>query len=109
MEDRAARIGRNEALFRTVNEEVKDLNERGAQLPSFEIVCECGSKSCMKLITVSPEEYEAVRSHSDQFFVTPGHDIEEVETVISRLERYAVVAKRPGIPTRVAEATDPRG
>lgn len=114
MEDRDARIGYNEALFRAVNEELGAQNAAGARLPSFEIVCECGSASCKKLITVTAREYESVRSRSNQFLVKPGHQIEEVEAVIDEIESvnahetYLIVTKRPGKPTRIAEATDPR-
>jgi hypothetical protein len=106
-----ARIGHNEALFRVTNEEVTDLAGRAK---TFEIVCECGYSNCRKMITVTPEAYERVRSHSDRFIVRADHQIEEVETVVDvvdsgwELGSYFVVEKGEGVPRQVAEETDPR-
>ena len=60
---------------------------------------------CLKLITVTKQEYELVRSHPDRFFARPGHEINDFETVVKRGEEYVVVAKRPGVPAWLAEAT----
>ena len=46
VDQRRARLARNEALFRNVNEQIDSLNDLGAALPSFPIVCECGAESC---------------------------------------------------------------
>jgi hypothetical protein len=113
-EETVARIGRNEAVFRVANEERERLaSEAGlAELP---LVCECGYSWCEETIVVAPEDYRRVRSHPDQFFVCPGHEIEGVESVVAVSEgvgakrAYLVVAKRPGLPSDIAEATDPRG
>src|SRR4051812_19459566 len=109
-----ARIGYNEALFRTVNEEIEGLVPEWVEA-TFEIVCECGDIGCRKMISVRPHAYSEVRSQPDRFFVRADHQIEEVETVVdvvegrSNLDTYFVVEKLEGIPQRVAERTDPRG
>ena len=47
MDERARRIGHNEALFREVNERVKALtDEFDAADEPMEIMCECGDRSC---------------------------------------------------------------
>jgi hypothetical protein len=113
-DETVARIGFNEARFRNVNEDIGRL-ALDAGPRTFEIVCECGSAGCTKLITVTPDAYCAVRSWPDRFFVRAGHEIDEVEAVVESVESdlpfgsYLVVSKGRGLPRRIAEATDPRG
>jgi len=101
-------VGENEALFRTVNEQVRDLNQTFLVEGTLRIVCECGEQSCIDQIELMPGEYEAVRSDSALFAVKPGHEVEDVETVVERKDGYWVVRKAPGAPQRIARATDPR-
>jgi 5-bromo-4-chloroindolyl phosphate hydrolysis protein len=108
MDDREARIARNEALFREVNEQIDTLNDAGAQAASIPVVCECGSNRCAEAIKISPAAYEAVRVHGDRFLIKSGHQFDDVETVVEEYADYAVVAKKPGEPRRIAEDTDPR-
>ena len=106
--ERARRVGENEALFRTVNEQVRDLNQTFLVEGTLRIVCECGEQSCIDQIELMPGEYEAVRSESALFAVKPGHEVEDVETVVERKDGYWVVRKAPGAPQRIARETDPR-
>jgi hypothetical protein len=108
--ERAKRIGRNEAILRQVNEQVEGLNETFATLTDrMVIVCECGDESCMEQIEISRGEYESLRSDPILFAVRPGHELADVEDVVSRHEGYHIVAKRPGVATRIAKETDLRG
>ena len=109
MDERARRVGANEAVFRHVNERIREVGERfGAGSSEASFVCECGDASCAELVEISLEEYEAVRTSPYRFFVVPGHDIPEVEDVVERHGRYDVVEKHPGSAAAVAAATDPR-
>jgi hypothetical protein len=108
MDESEARVGKNEALFREVNEQIDALNEAGAQVESLPIVCECGSASCWEVIQVDPDVYEAVRGHSERFLVAPGHEIDGVEDVVQETDTFIVVAKKPTGPRRLAEQTYPR-
>lgn len=101
-------MGENEALFRTVNEQVRDLNQTFLVEGTLRIVCECGEQSCIDQIELMPGEYEAVRTDSALFAVKPGHEVEDVETVVERKDGYWVVRKAPGAPQRIARETDPR-
>ena len=110
--ERSRRVGENEALFRSVNEQVHDLNRSFLVEGRLRIVCECGEQSCMDQIELSPAEYEAVREDSSLFAVKPGHDDPLVETVVDRRDEYWVVRKAPGAPQRSArrlEAMLPSG
>ena len=108
MNERARRIGANEALFRHVNERILEVGERfGGESAAANFICECGDASCAELVALTAEEYEAVRSSPYRFFVVPGHDIPDVEDVVERHGRYDVVEKHRGESAAVAAATDP--
>ena len=105
MTSREERLGSNEALFREVNERIKDVTWSH---DNAEFLCECGSETCAVPIRMGVEEYEAVRAHPRRFAIVPGHDIPDVERVVEEHEHYVVVEKLPGVPTEIATETDPR-
>lgn len=108
-DERAARIGRNEALFREVNEQIDGLNRTISQAErTMHIVCECGDLACSAGLVVPLPAYEEVRADPARFFVQPGHEAPDVEDVVEEQPGYTVVRKRPGTPERVAVETDPR-
>jgi hypothetical protein len=107
--DRDARIGMNEAVFRSVNERIQDVAgafEFGGE--PLDLICECGDASCVDRITMTQEEYEQVRSDSRQFAVAPGHDVLDVERIVARNKGYDVVRKFKDVPEKIARETDPR-
>ena len=101
-------MAKNEALFRQVNERIEEVNEKlgGAELSDF--LCECGDDDCTTPISLTLEEYEAVRSVPTQFAIAPGHEVIDVERVIRTGDRYSVVQKYAGEAGRIALQTDPR-
>jgi hypothetical protein len=99
------RVAMNEATFRKVNEGMEAGQEAGGLLT---FVCECGRLGCNKLISLSRDEYEAVRANSRRFALVDGHEIDEVEDVVERFDRYTVVEKRGKPEAEVVEHTDPR-
>ena len=109
MAERTIRIAANEALFREVNEQREQLNAGGAKQERLQVICECGSGSCSEPISIRVNDYEIVRSHSTWFIVKPGHQIEDVETVVEWHEAFSVVEKRAGTAAVLAEELDPRG
>jgi len=109
VDERAERVGRNEALFRQVNERLKQLGESfsiGSEMAEF--VCECGSASCAEPIRMTLAEYEAIRAEPELFAIVPGHETPNVEAVVRRRKGYDVVRKHEGEPARLARETDPR-
>jgi hypothetical protein len=108
VEDRERRIGRNEALFREVNERIERVS--GALRTGTDtmmILCECGNPDCVDHIEVSTAEYERVRDESTLFFVRPQHAKLDVETVVEHHDEYDVVRKN-GPAAEVARELDPR-
>ncbi|HVU77352.1 MAG TPA: hypothetical protein VHC67_07205 [Gaiellaceae bacterium] len=110
MDERGRRIGRNEAVFREVNEQIEGLNTRLAAVGErvLHVVCECGNLECVDQLTLPVAIYEEVRADPATFLVKPGHEIPDVETVVRREREYFVVRKEAGGPERLAAETDPR-
>ena len=109
MEERERRVGRNEALFRQVNEELEAL-EHVTRITdeTLGIVCECADLLCQERIEVPIDAYEEVRAESNLFLVVPGHEIPSTEEIVRPNEKYNVVRKHEGAPADVARETDPR-
>ncbi len=64
MEERARRVGENEALFRIVNEQVATLNERFERFGEpMSAICECGRFECNERVDVPAQAYEEVRKN----------------------------------------------
>ena len=101
------RIGRNEATFRSINEDIERGRDAEDDHTLVGFVCECGSADCSRLIELTPAEYEGIRSDPCRFAIVDGHEIEEVETVVERHARYVVVRKLEASGA-VAKETDPR-
>ena len=105
--ERKRTIARNEALFREVNERVEEVGG-GSPLEATDFLCECGNAECTESIALSGREYEQLRSDPLLFAVTPGHEIEDVEDVVSETDRFRTVRKREDAAS-VARKTYPRG
>jgi hypothetical protein len=106
----AARGARTQSLFRDVNERVKGINTAfSVAVPLGDWVCECANDACTERVALSPEEYEAVRSHAKRFVIAPdeSHLYPEIEDVVERSERYWVVQKI-GEAGELAARVDPR-
>jgi len=78
----------------------------------FEFLCECGAgergaAGCEEQIEMTVAEYEVVRQQDDRFALHPGHETEELETVLRRTERYVIVDKKAEVESLVED--DPRG
>jgi hypothetical protein len=101
------RIGRNESVFRDVNDAIEQGRWPGEEERAVAFRCECGRLGCNRLIEISLGEYRRVRAHPRRFFVVVDHDIPEAETIVETHERYVVVEKR-GEAGAAAEAADPR-
>jgi hypothetical protein len=106
IDSREVRIARNEALFREVNERVKEVSE-SAPAERIEFLCECGDEKCTQSISLSRSEYEALRSDPLLFGIERGHGIPDVEEVIAENDRFQTVRKHQD-EGRIARATDPR-
>src|SRR3954468_23435293 len=92
--ERQVRAGRNQSMFRMVNERLTELNEAFQSIDGgYVIACECAAVGCTEMLTITAGEYEAVRSEPDRFVVLPEHVYPNVETVVDEHPAYVVVAK----------------
>ena len=105
MSERTERIGRNEGLFREVNERIDQLQAGQDEPNTFEIVCECGRASCTERFPITHEEYRALREDVHLFAVVPGHERPDLERTIARWEHYLVVEKTDPDAAEAAEET----
>lgn len=107
-EDRTERAGRNQTLFREVNERLEGLAKAFQHVTETSTFsCECADLRCIARMDLRLSEYEAVRSHPNQFAVLPGHVYPDVEEVVAENDRYIIVSKL-GVAAEIAEKTYPR-
>jgi hypothetical protein len=108
-DERARRVGHNEALFRQVNERIEDLNAAFATVSqTFAVVCECGELGCTEQLELPPAVYERTRQSPVRFVVKPGHRARDIEHVVEADDDYLVIEKDQPVAKQVAEETDPR-
>lgn len=109
MDERALRRGKNEVMFRNVNERLREVGEGFSLITDVaEFVCECGNSSCTERVQLSLAAYEEIRAEPTRFFVIKGHEQPEYEKVVSEEQGYLIVEKLPGGPAGVAIRDDPR-
>jgi hypothetical protein len=93
MDERSARLAKNETIFRAGNEIID--KAAGGRLERAPYLCECGEQTCLARVELTPAEYEAVRAHPARFFVVPGHeDLTAGEAVVVQHECFTVVEKQ---------------
>ena len=103
MDERARRIGENEALYRSINDKIESLNETFCVVAeTMAVICECGQLECSEQIELDIPTYEHVRADPTHFVVLPGHELPDVETIIERHDGFNVVRKNPGGPAEIA-------
>jgi hypothetical protein len=107
MERTPEQIARTEALFRNVNEEIRDASGR-FEAEVGEFVCECSDPTCTEHVEVPLEEYEEVRSDPTRFLVRPGHVKGPIERVVSRNHRYTVIEKVDRVIATIVKRLNPR-
>ena len=104
MDARTERIGRNEDLFRKVNDQIEGVNEAfGTITGTMSILCECGKLECIEQIALTLDEYRTLRADPTRFAVKPGHELPNVERVVERHEGYVVIQKAKGDAAQLAE------
>jgi hypothetical protein len=85
------RLARNQAIFREVNQRLREIASRPADLTDY--LCECSEVGCAATVELDNGEYEAVRSLPNVFVIVPGHERLEVERVLEDNDRFMLVEK----------------
>jgi hypothetical protein len=90
---RASEARGTEDTFRSANREIvkvaQDLGA-GAAVP---FLCECSDRACREIVRLPWREYAAIHEHPHRYVVTPGHELLEVEQLVSESSAYNVVEK----------------
>ena len=102
-------MARNEAASREINEKIEQAYQGEPPANRIDIVCECARMTCDAAIDITLNEYEHVRKDARQFAILPGHLVGDIEWIVFENDRFAVVAKREGVPANVARDENPRG
>lgn len=109
-EQHVVRAAENQAIFRSVNEQLVSLNEAFDQFTeTAEFVCECARIDCVERIEMTLAEYADVRSNPATFVVAPStaHYVPEVEVLVAAREHYFVLQKI-GPAAEIAKRLAPR-
>jgi hypothetical protein len=98
VKERLERQARNEDMMRSVNDRIaaldKSATDWAAPDQQFEFQCECGkTEGCDGRVLMTLGEYDRVRSQRDRFAVAPGHEADEIESVVEQDERFVIVDK----------------
>jgi hypothetical protein len=102
------KLARNQTLFREINDRIHELaGHLGSSRRDIQIICECSDDTCSEPITVPIADYEQVRHFAARFLVRPGHEIPEIERLISQNSEHIVVEKLGRAATVAAEARRP--
>jgi hypothetical protein len=107
---REERLANNEVLFRDLNERIADVAEPQGRPDDghvYEFLCECSNVACDLRLPLTLTAYEDVRKDPTRFIVAVGHELPEIEVVLSRTDDYQVVVKQGEAAELVAEK-DPR-
>jgi hypothetical protein len=82
---------RSTHLFRAVNERTREL--AGEWLGEYQFMCECDDETCTRVLRMTVEQYEGLRTNPASFAVLPGHE-QPRDEVLSRSEGLVIVCKR---------------
>lgn len=88
-----ARLAKNEHVYRTINENIRDAANTPGPEHRFEFLCECSDSACRTHLHMTLQEYESLRRRSDHFAVLPRHERAGIEVVVERTDRFLVVEK----------------
>ena len=100
------RLTEKQARMRRVNEQISRISQRGrVEGEIVELACEC-AHSCASQVELAPAEYESARKDPLLFLLAHGHEVPDVDEVVTRAAGYVLVRKTDGRPAAVAKETD---
>ena len=96
------RRAKNQVVYRMVNNRILDVNDTFGEWDLAEFLCECGVPGCETKVELSGLEYSAIRARPTHFLTAVGHFEPSVDQVVTKSERFWIVATLPGEPTKIA-------
>lgn len=91
---RETRIVQTEEFYRQINDTIAKNGKRDGKA----YMCECANPYCNATMDVSTEDIEVLHSVPGYYIILPGHEIPDVEHVVSTTEKYAIVGKDGASP-----------
>jgi hypothetical protein len=88
--ERTLRVFANEQAARDAN----DRRLADASGSTFKLRCECGAEQCAGHVSVPAREYHSIRAYSRRFIVKTGHELPNIERVLTTTSNYTVVEKQ---------------
>jgi hypothetical protein len=88
------------AIFRQINDRIRELSEQWPALESREFLCECGDRTCTRAIRLSLAEYDAIRADPARFVVAADHSCDPHVRVVERRAHFAVIDAFASVPNR---------
>jgi hypothetical protein len=88
------RIARNDDVFRSANERIREAAHEHQVEGRVPYICECADPECTRVIPLDPNEYAELRSNPRWFLSAPDHDaVADAARVVAQRERYLIVEK----------------
>jgi len=106
--DGAASGALRQVLFRDLNEEIRQIADSFDPDEALELCCECELGDCSARLSVSHEQYEAVRRFPTRFLVLADHVSPEERIVEVLSGTDSVVVEKVGSGARTAILGDSR-
>jgi hypothetical protein len=98
----------NETSSREINEWIDESASNVSSGGTRPYVCECSDGACRATIDLTHVEYEEVRAHGTFFAIARDHESPDLDMMVSERMQFTIVRKLPGLPARLANASDPR-
>jgi hypothetical protein len=93
IEEKHRMAGRNQSLFRDVNERIRRVSSQMIPTETVGFLCECADTGCVETMQLTLAEYEVIRLNPKRFPIVAGHEWPDVERVVQRNDRYEIVEK----------------
>ena len=95
----------NQEAFRRANDEIAAAARDLDQDDRSPFLCECADERCTKIVLLTLDEYEDVRSDDGRHVIVPGHDVAPNERVLEESDRYWITEQRNGDGVRHTSAS----
>ncbi len=106
--DGAAAGAQRQVLFRHLNDEIRRIADTFDADEALELCCECELGECFARLSVSHQQYEAVRRFPTRFLVLADHVSPEERVVEVLSGTDSVVVEKVGAGARTAILDDSR-
>ena len=99
-------IAEHQISFRDLNERIQSAAEGSPLSGRIPFTCECPDPDCLELLSLTFDEYEAIRQHPRRFFNASGHEVSSVEAgaeVVLQIRDDLTIVEKVGIAGELAD------